>query len=46
MTEITKIPAAVYGVGRQLESNAHGVDENVRIEDLVSYMRFIEELLL
>ncbi len=46
VTEITKIPAAVYGVGRQLESNAHGVDENVRIEDLVSYMRFIEELLL
>ncbi|MCX8207882.1 MAG: ArgE/DapE family deacylase [Methanothrix sp.] len=45
-TEITKIPAAVYGVGRQLESNAHGIDENVRVEDLVSYMRFIGELLL
>ncbi|HOT06451.1 MAG: putative metallohydrolase [Methanosaeta sp. PtaB.Bin039] len=44
-TEKTRIPAAVYGVGRQTESNHHGLDENVRVADLVSYVRFIEVLL-
>ena len=44
-TEKTHIPTCVYGVGRQLESNAHGLNENVRIVDLVGFGRFLIELL-
>jgi succinyl-diaminopimelate desuccinylase len=44
-TEKTHIPTCVYGVGRQLESNAHGLNENVRIMDLVGFGRFLIELL-
>jgi succinyl-diaminopimelate desuccinylase len=44
-TEKTKIPTCVYGVGRQLESNVHGRDENVRIADLEGFARFLIELL-
>ena len=44
-TEKTRIPTCVYGVGRQLESNAHGLNENVRIVDLVGFGRFLIELL-
>lgn len=42
--EVTRIPACVYGVGRQLESNIHGADENVRLEDLFGFARFIARL--
>jgi succinyl-diaminopimelate desuccinylase len=44
-TEKTKIPTCVYGVGRQLESNIHARDENVRIADLEGFARFLVELL-
>jgi succinyl-diaminopimelate desuccinylase len=44
-TEKTKIPTCVYGVGRQLESNIHARDENVRITDLEGFARFLIELL-
>jgi succinyl-diaminopimelate desuccinylase len=45
VTDLTKIPTCVYGVGRQLESNAHGADENARVEDLYNYARFMISLL-
>ncbi|MEI2760744.1 ArgE/DapE family deacylase [Methanothrix soehngenii] len=41
-TEKTGIPT---GVGRQLESNIHAPNENVRIADLEGYTRFLIELL-
>jgi succinyl-diaminopimelate desuccinylase len=44
--EVTGIPACVYGIGRQMESNAHGADENVRIDDLVSYSKFLAKLMI
>lgn len=44
-TEKTGIPTAVYGVGRQMESNIHGPNENVRITDLEGFARFLIELL-
>lgn len=44
-TEKTGIPTCVYGVGRQLESNIHAPNENVRIADLEGYARFLIELL-
>jgi len=44
-TEKTDIPTCVFGVGRQLESNIHGLNENVRVSDLNGFARFIIELL-
>ena len=44
-TEKTGIPTCVYGVGRQLESNIHAPNENVRIADLEGFARFLIELL-
>jgi succinyl-diaminopimelate desuccinylase len=44
-TDKTKIPTAVYGVGRQMESNVHAGDENVRVDDLVSFAKFLIELI-
>jgi succinyl-diaminopimelate desuccinylase len=44
-TDKTKIPTAVYGVGRQMESNVHAGDENVRVDDLVNFARFLVELM-
>ncbi len=44
-TEKTGIPTCVFGVGRQLESNIHGLNENVRIADLNGFARFLIELL-
>ena len=45
-TDKTKIPTVVYGVGRQMESNVHAGDENVRVDDLGSFARFLVELLV
>lgn len=42
---VTGLPAAGYGIGRTMESNIHGDDENIRIEDLVEYMKFLHHLL-
>jgi acetylornithine deacetylase/succinyl-diaminopimelate desuccinylase-like protein len=44
-TEKTGIPTCVYGVGRQLESNIHGLNENARVSDLIGFTRFLIELL-
>ena len=44
-TEKTRIPTCVFGVGRQLESNIHSSNENVRLTDLEGFGRFIIELL-
>jgi succinyl-diaminopimelate desuccinylase len=44
-TEKTNIPTCVFGVGRQLESNIHGPNENIRLSDLQGFSRFLIELL-
>ncbi|HWQ20387.1 MAG TPA: ArgE/DapE family deacylase [Methanotrichaceae archaeon] len=44
-TDKTNIPTCVYGVGRQIESNIHGDDENVRISDLESFARVMIALI-
>jgi acetylornithine deacetylase/succinyl-diaminopimelate desuccinylase-like protein len=44
-TEKTGIPTCVYGVGRQLESNIHGLNENARVSDLIGFTQFLIELL-
>ncbi len=44
-TEKTGIPTCVFGVGRQLESNIHGLNENVRIADLEGFARFLIQLI-
>jgi len=44
-TDKTGIPTCVYGVGRQIESNIHSPDENVRLADLESFARFLIELM-
>jgi succinyl-diaminopimelate desuccinylase len=44
-TEKTGIPTCVYGVGRQLESNIHGLNENARVSDLIGFTSFLIELL-
>jgi len=41
----TKQPVACFGVGRVLESNAHGSNENIRIRDLMDYAKFLGLLL-
>jgi len=40
-TDKTGIPTCVYGVGRQMESNIHSSDENVRLVDLESFAAFL-----
>ncbi|MDF2957508.1 MAG: Acetylornithine deacetylase/Succinyl-diaminopimelate desuccinylase or related deacylase [Candidatus Alkanophagales archaeon MCA70_species_1] len=37
----TKQKACAFGVGRSVESNAHAPDENVRIDDLLNYTKFL-----
>lgn len=44
-TDKTNIPACVFGVGRQLESNIHAANENVRIADLEGFAGFLIALL-
>ena len=42
----TEQPVCAFGVGNWRESNAHGADENVRIQDLKDYVRFLVRLLI
>jgi succinyl-diaminopimelate desuccinylase len=42
---VTGIPTCAYGVGRQTDSNPHGPDENVTVEDLSIYARFLATLM-
>ena len=44
-TDKTGIPTCVYGVGRQMESNIHAGDENVRVDDLVNFSKFLVALI-
>ncbi|MFQ6051820.1 MAG: M20 family metallopeptidase [Candidatus Hydrothermarchaeota archaeon] len=39
------IPVCCYGVGRLLESKDHAANENVRIDDLMNYAKFLGVLL-
>ncbi len=41
----TEQPVCAFGVGNWIESNAHGADENVRIQDLKDYVQFLVRLL-
>ncbi len=43
--KITGLPACCFGIGRRMESNAHADDENIRVEDIVMYTRFLARLL-
>jgi succinyl-diaminopimelate desuccinylase len=43
--KVTGLPACCFGIGRRVESNAHADDENIRIEDLVMYTKFLGKLI-
>jgi succinyl-diaminopimelate desuccinylase len=43
--KVTGLPACCFGIGRRLESNAHADDENIRIEDLEMYTKFLAKLI-
>lgn len=43
--KVTGLPACCFGIGRRIESNAHADDENIRIEDLVMYTKFLGKLI-
>jgi len=45
VVEVTDIPSCVYGVGRQTDCYPHGADENVTLEDLSIYAKFLASLL-
>lgn len=42
---VTGLPACCFGIGRRTESNAHAENENILIEDLAMYTRFLARLL-
>ena len=42
---VTGLPACCFGTGRRTESNAHAGDENILIEDLVMYTKFLGKLI-
>jgi succinyl-diaminopimelate desuccinylase len=44
--KVTDLPACCFGIGRRMESNAHADDENIRIEDMVMYTKFLGKLLV
>ena len=43
--KVTHIPACCFGIGRRMESNAHADDENIRVDDLVMYTKFLGNLI-
>lgn len=43
--QVTGQPACCFGIGRRMESNAHADDENIRIEDMVMFTKFLGKLL-
>ncbi len=43
--KVTELPACCFGLGRRTQSNAHADDENILIEDLVMYMKFLARLI-
>ncbi len=42
---VAGLPACCFGIGRRTENNAHAEDENIRIEDLVMYTKFLGRLI-
>ncbi len=42
---VTGLPACCFGLGRRTESNAHADDENIFVEDLVTYTKFLGKLI-
>ncbi|MDP3104990.1 MAG: M20/M25/M40 family metallo-hydrolase, partial [Candidatus Methanoperedens sp.] len=44
--KVTGLPACCFGIGRRMESNAHADDENIRVEDLVMFTKFLGNLLI
>lgn len=44
--KVTWLPACCFGIGRRMESNAHADDENIRVEDLVMFTKFLGNLLI
>jgi len=45
VVDVPDIRSCVSGVGRQTDSNPHGPDENVTLEDLSIYARFLASLM-
>lgn len=43
--KVTGLPACCFGIGRRIESNAHADDENIRIEDIEMYTKFLGKLI-
>ena len=43
--KVTGLPACCFGIGRRTESNAHADDENIRVDDLVMYTKFLGKLI-
>jgi len=43
---VAGMPACAFGIGRRVESGAHAPDENVRLEDISMYNRFLRILLM
>ncbi|MFH0904092.1 MAG: ArgE/DapE family deacylase [Methanobacteriota archaeon] len=44
--QVTHLPACCFGIGRRMESNAHADDENIRVEDMIMYVRFLGNMLI
>ncbi|MDO9098503.1 MAG: M20/M25/M40 family metallo-hydrolase, partial [Candidatus Methanoperedens sp.] len=42
---VAGLPACCFGIGRRTESNAHADDENIRVEDLAMYTKFLARLI-
>ncbi len=42
---VAGLPACCFGIGRRMESNAHADDENIRVDDLVMFTKFLGRLL-
>ena len=43
--KVTGLPACCYGIGSRTESMAHGDNENIRIDNLIEFMKFLGRLL-
>jgi succinyl-diaminopimelate desuccinylase len=43
--KVTGLPACCFGIGRGMESNAHADDENIRVDDLAMYTKFLGKLI-
>lgn len=42
---VAGLPACCFGIGRRTESNAHADDENILLEDLAMYTKFLARLI-